>query len=152
MTSACSHFKLHMLKVNCYPKCWWHKNVFFMVFYTHCYPLNTLFICLMENNVHVIINNKHSFEKKKLYMQIIDTFRNPREAMESLVLEVSRVCLDRRETKVPEVSLDPLDPSACRWVDSLVCVNPKGAQIHANFRSNPPQYSWWSSSNPVCVQ
>lgn len=37
-----------------------------------------------------------------------------RELMESLVPEVSRVCLDRREMKVPEVSLDPLVPSVCR--------------------------------------
>lgn len=39
-----------------------------------------------------------------------------RELMESLVPEVSRVCLDRREMKAPEVSLDPLVPSACRLV------------------------------------
>lgn len=37
-----------------------------------------------------------------------------RELMESLVPEVSRVCLARRETKDPEASPDPLDPSACR--------------------------------------
>lgn len=45
---------------------------------------------------------------------ILFFFRNPREAMESPVLEVSRVCLDRREMKVPEVSLDPLVPSVFR--------------------------------------
>lgn len=39
-----------------------------------------------------------------------------RELMESLVPEVSRVCLDRRETKVPEASQDPLVPSACRLI------------------------------------
>lgn len=36
--------------------------------------------------------------------------------MESLDPEVSRVCLDRREMKVPEVSLDPLVPLDCRSV------------------------------------
>lgn len=36
--------------------------------------------------------------------------------MESPAPEVSRVCLDRREMKVPEVSLDLLAPLACRFV------------------------------------
>lgn len=36
------------------------------------------------------------------------------EVMESLVPEVSRVCLDRREMKVPEVSLGLLVPLVCR--------------------------------------
>lgn len=39
-----------------------------------------------------------------------------RELMESLGQGVSRVCLDRREMKVPEVSPDPLVPSVCRLV------------------------------------
>ena len=39
-----------------------------------------------------------------------------REPMESLVPGVSRVCLDRREMKVPEVSLDHLVQSVCRFV------------------------------------
>ncbi|KAG7216742.1 hypothetical protein INR49_021125 [Caranx melampygus] len=43
------------------------------------------------------------------------------ELMESLVPEVSRVCSDRREMKVPEVSLDLLVPSVCRgFLDPLV--------------------------------
>jgi len=43
------------------------------------------------------------------------------ELMESLGPEVSRVCLDRREMKVPEVSLDPPVPSVCRgFLDLLV--------------------------------
>lgn len=36
--------------------------------------------------------------------------------MESPAPEVSRVCLDRREMKVPEVSLDLLVPLAYRFV------------------------------------
>lgn len=36
--------------------------------------------------------------------------------MESPAPEVSRVCLDRREMKVPEVSLDLLAPLVCRLV------------------------------------
>lgn len=43
------------------------------------------------------------------------------ELMENLVPEVNRVCLDRREMKVPEVSLDLLVPSVCRgFLDLLV--------------------------------
>lgn len=41
------------------------------------------------------------------------------ELMESLVPGVNRVCSDRREMKVPEVSLDPPVPSVCR-----VCLDP----------------------------
>lgn len=42
-----------------------------------------------------------------------------RELMESQDPEGSRVCLDKREMKVPEDSLDPLVPLVCRSVPSL---------------------------------
>ncbi len=51
-------------------------------------------------------------------MKCIVTLTNVffREVMVNQVLVDSRVCLDRREMKDPEASLDLLVPSVCRWV------------------------------------
>lgn len=58
--------------------------------------------------------------------------------MESLVPEVSRVCLDRREMKVPEVSLDPLVPLVCRLVPfTHVHMCKHVFQIHTVTYNNP---------------
>lgn len=53
--------------------------------------------------------------------------------MENLVPEVSRVCLDRREMKVPEVSLDLPVPSVCRLVPFIQHANDKLANACVHF-------------------
>lgn len=59
-----------------------------------------------------------------------------RELMENLGPEVSRGCLDRREMKVPEVSLDPLVPLVCRLVPLFAYTNSHTPTVNRSLHSH----------------